>query len=59
MKFKRLVMLSVILLIGFSFNLAQAEVKLTFNNYLPPTQIGSKNFSSLVPGNRETDQRRS
>ncbi len=42
MKSKCLVMLSLILLIGFYAHSAQAEIKLTFNNYLPPTQIGSK-----------------
>jgi TRAP-type transport system periplasmic protein len=42
MKSRCLVMFSLILLIGFSANGAQAEIKLTFNNYLPPTQIGSK-----------------
>ena len=42
MKPKRMVMLSLILLISFSFNTAKAEIKLTFNNYLPPTHIGSK-----------------
>jgi len=34
-------MLSLILLIGFSANSALAKIKLTFNNYLPPAQIGS------------------
>ena len=42
MKPKFVVMLSLILLIGFSFNVSQAEIKLTFNNYLPPTHIASK-----------------
>jgi len=35
-------MLSIILLIGMSPNAVQAKIKLTFNNYLPPTHIGSK-----------------
>jgi TRAP-type C4-dicarboxylate transport system substrate-binding protein len=34
--------LSFILLIGMSPNAVQAKIKLTFNNYLPPTHIGSK-----------------
>ncbi len=42
MKSKCLVMLSLILLIGFLANGAQAEIKLTFNNYLPPTHVASK-----------------
>ena len=44
MKPKYFVLLSLILLIGFSFNVSQgqAEIKLTFNNYLPPVHIASK-----------------
>lgn len=42
MKPKFLVTLSLILLIGFPVNAALAEIKLSFNNYLPPTHIGSK-----------------
>ena len=32
----------IVLLIGFTTGHAQATTKLTFNNYLPPTHIGSK-----------------
>jgi TRAP-type transport system periplasmic protein len=42
MKSKCLVMLSLILFIGFSGKDAPAEIKLTFNNYLPPTHVASK-----------------
>jgi TRAP-type C4-dicarboxylate transport system substrate-binding protein len=35
------VILSTILLIGFSTDVALAKIKLTYNNYLPPTHIGS------------------
>ena len=42
MKSKCLVMLSLIFLIGFVANSALAEIKLTFNNYLPPIHVASK-----------------
>lgn len=42
MKYRWLATLSFILFIGFSFNSAIAEIKLTFNNYLPPTHVASK-----------------
>jgi TRAP-type C4-dicarboxylate transport system substrate-binding protein len=44
MKRKYLVLLSLILFIGFSFNIspAQAQIKLTFNNYLPPIHVASQ-----------------
>ncbi len=42
MKSKCLVMLSLIFLIGFAANSALAEIKLTFNNYLPPIHVASK-----------------
>jgi TRAP-type transport system periplasmic protein len=42
MKPKCLVMFSLFLLIGFSSSNSHAQIKLTFNNYLPPTQIGSR-----------------
>lgn len=42
MKLKCLSTLSLFLLIVFSFNPALAEIKLTFNNYLPPMHVASK-----------------
>lgn len=42
MRSKCIVMLSIILLVGFSTDIALAKIKLTYNNYLPPTHIGSK-----------------
>jgi TRAP-type C4-dicarboxylate transport system substrate-binding protein len=35
-------MLSLLILIGFLANTALAEIKLTFNNYLPPIHVASK-----------------
>jgi TRAP-type transport system periplasmic protein len=42
MRRKAAVMVCVVLLIGFTTGSALAATKLTFNNYLPPTHIGSK-----------------
>lgn len=42
MRTRFIVMLSVILSIGFSASVAPAKIKLTYNNYLPPTHIGSR-----------------
>lgn len=42
MKRQSVVMAFIVLLIGFTMDTALAEIKLTFNNYLPPTHIGSK-----------------
>jgi TRAP-type transport system periplasmic protein len=42
MRPKRVVMAFVVLLIGFTTGTALATINLTYNNYLPPTHIGSK-----------------
>ena len=42
MKVKCVVMVFILLLIGFTAGNAQATMKLTYNNYLPPTHIASK-----------------
>ena len=42
MRYRWLATLSFILVLGFSFNSAFAEIKLTFNNYLPPMHVASK-----------------
>lgn len=42
MKQKCILLLSIFLLVGFSANVVYAKIKLTYNNYLPPTHIASK-----------------
>ncbi|BBO90349.1 hypothetical protein [Desulfosarcina ovata] len=42
MRTKSVIFLSIILIIGFSAGAVSAKIKLTYNNYFPPTHMTSK-----------------